>query len=48
VVWAIYHNFSPAQRRHERKRHYRHPGQSPFQVARLNTQGVSYLDALLV
>lgn len=48
VVWAIYHNFTPAQRRQERKRHYRHPGQSPFQVAGLDTQGVSYLDALLV
>lgn len=48
VVWAIYHNFTPAQWRQERKRRYRHPGQSPFQVAGLNTQGVSYLDALLV
>ena len=48
VAWAIYHNFTPAQRRRERKRHYRHPGQSPFQVAGLDTQGVSYLDALLV
>jgi transposase-like protein len=48
VVWAIYHNFTPAQWRQERKRHYRHPGQSPFQVAGLDTQGVSYLDALLI
>ena len=27
LVWAIYHNFEPAQWRSERKRHYRHPGQ---------------------
>jgi transposase-like protein len=48
VAWAIYHNFTPAQRRQERKRRYRHPGQSPFQVVGLDTQGVCYLDALLV
>jgi len=29
LVWAIYHNFEPAQRRSERKRHYRHPGLEP-------------------
>jgi len=33
LVWAIYHDFEPAQRRSERKRHYRYPGQSPLQVA---------------
>ena len=33
LVWAIYHNFEPAQWRSERKRHYRHPGQSALEVA---------------
>ena len=33
LLWAIYHNFTPAQRRRERKRHYKHPGQSPLEVA---------------
>jgi hypothetical protein len=33
LVWAICHNFEPAQWRSERKRHYRYPGQSPRQVA---------------
>ena len=30
LVWAVYRNFTPAQRRSERKRRYRHPGQSPL------------------
>jgi transposase-like protein len=46
LVWAIYHNFEPAQWRCERKRHYRHPGQSPLQVAGASPGQVSYLDAL--
>jgi hypothetical protein len=46
LVWAIYHNFEPAQRRSERKRHYRHPGQSALQVAGVPPGQVSYLDAL--
>ncbi len=46
LVWAIYHNFEPAQRRSERKRHYRYPGQSPLQVAGAPPGQVSYLDAL--
>jgi len=46
LVWAIYHNFEPAQWRSERKRHYRHPGQSPLQVAGVPPGQVSYLDAL--
>ena len=46
LVWAIYHNFEPAQWRSERKQHYRHPGQSPLQVAGVPPGQVSYLDAL--
>ena len=46
LVWAIYHNFTPAQMRHERKRHYRHPGQSPLEVAGAPPGELSYLDAL--
>ena len=46
LVWAIYHNFEPAQWRCERKRHYRHPGQSALQVAGAPPGRVSYLDAL--
>jgi transposase-like protein len=46
LVWAIYHNFEPAQWRSERQRHYRHPGQSALQVAGAPPGPVSYLDAL--
>ena len=46
LVWAIYHNFEPAQWRCERKRHYRHPGQSALYVAGVPPGQVSYLDAL--
>ena len=46
LVWGIYHNFTPAQWRSERKRHYRHPGQSPLEVAGVPPGEVSYLDAL--
>ena len=48
LVWAIYRNFEPAQRRSERKRHYRHPGMSPLAVAGAPPGKVSYLDALAV
>jgi len=48
LVWAVAHNFTPAQRRSERKRHYRHPGQSPLACAGLSPGTVSYLDALAV
>jgi Transposase, Mutator family len=48
LVWAIYHNFTPAQRRSERKRTYRHPGMSPLEVAGLSPGNLSYLDALAV
>lgn len=46
LVWAIYHNFTPAQWRSERKRHYRRPGQSPLAKAGAPPGGLSYLDAL--
>jgi hypothetical protein len=46
LVWAIYHNFEPAQWRSERQRHYRHPGQSALEVAGAPPGQVSYLDAL--
>jgi hypothetical protein len=46
LIWAIYRNFTPAQRRSERKRHYQHPGQSPLQVAGAPPGRLSYLDAL--
>jgi len=55
LVWAIYHNFKPAQWRSERKRHYtctarkcrcHYPGQSPLQLAGAPPGQVSYLDAL--
>ena len=48
LLWAIYHNFTPAQYRSERKRHYRHPGLSALQVAGVPPGKVSYLDALAV
>jgi transposase-like protein len=48
LVWAIYRNFTPAQRRSERKRKYRHPGMSPLEVAGHPPQNISYLDALAV
>jgi len=48
LVWGIYHNFEPAQRRSERRRKYRHPGQSPLEVAGASPgqASYSYLDAL--
>lgn len=48
LLWAIYHNFTPAQERIERKRHYRHPGLSPLAVAGFPHPNISYLDALEV
>jgi hypothetical protein len=33
LLWMVYHNFDPAQWRSERKRKYKHAGQSPLQVA---------------
>jgi transposase-like protein len=48
LVWAISHNFEPAQERSERKRHYRRPGLSPLAMAGVPPGAVSYLDALAV
>jgi hypothetical protein len=48
LLWAVYHNFEPAQWRSERTRHYRHPGQSALEVAGAPPGPVSYLDALSV
>ena len=48
LVWAIYRNFTPSQRRSEHKRHYRHPGMSPLAVAGAPPGEISYLDALAV
>lgn len=48
LVWAVYHNFEPAQWRSERKRHYRRPGQSPLAKAGAPPGEASYLDALSV
>lgn len=46
LVWAIYRNFTPAQWRCERKRKYRNPGLSPLEVAGVELERISYLDAL--
>ena len=48
LLWAIYHNFQPAQDRSERQRNYRHPGQAPLALAGLPPGDISYLDALAV
>jgi hypothetical protein len=48
LLWKVYHDFTPAQRRSERKRHYKHPGQSPLEVAGGAPGEISYLDALEV
>jgi len=48
VLFAIYHNFEPAQNRSERTRHYRHPGLCQLAVAGVPPDGISYLDALSV
>jgi len=45
-MYTIYRNFTPAQMRRERTRHYRHPGKSALEVAGMNLEGCSYLDAL--
>jgi transposase-like protein len=46
LLWAIYRNFTPAQWRCERKRHYRRPGKSPLEMAGASPGELSYLDAL--
>ena len=48
LLWAISHNFEPAQDRSERKRKYRHPGQAPLALAGLPPGDITYLDALAV
>jgi transposase-like protein len=48
LLWAIHHNFEPAQDRSERKRTYRHPGLAPLALAGLPPGDSSYLDALAV
>lgn len=48
LVWAVYHNFEPAQWRTERKRTYRRPGRSPLALAGVPPGDSSYLDALAV
>jgi transposase-like protein len=48
LLWALHHNFEPAQDRSERKRTYRHPGQAPLALAGLPPGDSSYLDALAV
>ena len=48
LVFTIYRNFTPAQVRKERTRHYRHPGRSALEVAGTAPEGCSYLDALEV
>ena len=46
LVWQVYHDFTPAQRRSERKRHYKRPGQSPLEAAGASPGEICYLDAL--
>ena len=46
--WAVYHNFTPAQPRKERKRRYRGAGQSPLARAGAPPGDVSSLDALAI
>ena len=48
LVFTIYRNFTPAQMRRERTRHYRYPGKSALEVAGMAPEGCSYLDALEV
>ncbi len=48
LLWAVYHNFTPTHGISERKRHYRHPGMSPLEVAGAPPGEASYLDALAV
>ena len=47
-LWALAHNFEPAQWRSERKRTYRRRGRSPLALAGVPPGDVSYLDALAV
>jgi hypothetical protein len=48
LVWQVYHNFTPAQWRSERRRCYRRSGKSCLEMAGASPGRVSYLDALAV
>ena len=48
LLWQTYLNLTPAQKRSERKRKYKHPGQCPLEVAGSPPGEISYLDALQV
>lgn len=48
LLWMVYRNLTPAQQRKEQKRRYKHPGQSPLEVATGAPIEISYLDALEV
>jgi hypothetical protein len=48
LLFAIYHNFTPAQRRSERKRTYRRAGKSCLELAGAPPGKLCYLDALSV
>jgi hypothetical protein len=48
LVWQVYYNFTPAQRRSERQRRYKRPGKSCLEVAGVPPGRLSYLDALSV
>ena len=48
LLFALYHNFEPAQERREPSRHYRHPGLCPLAIAGVPPNGISYLDAVSV
>jgi hypothetical protein len=48
LLWAVYHNFEPAQVRKERRRSYRQSGRSPLAMAGVPPGAVSYLDALAI
>jgi len=48
LLWAVYHNFTPAQWRSEVKRHYPRAGLSPLAMAGVEVGEVSYLDALAI
>lgn len=48
LVWAIYANFTPAQRRKEKKRKYKRPGKTTLELAGMPPGSLSYLDALRV
>ena len=48
LVWQVYHNFTPAQVRSEKRRRYRRSGKSCLEMAGASPGRASYLDALAV